>query len=223
MPLPRPLLAALSLILATAGPLASAQATDSAGSTATSGSGASSGTGLRSGSPGGSTGLMDRYAGQRVFGLNLGQSNYQVGCGASLFECDDQDRYVHVYARGMNNDTFGAELGLVDAGRIDRGGGGTRAQGINLSLVGQTPETNGLRLYGKVGTTFGRTRVSSDPASPVASGRETGFGVSYGIGASYAITPQLSAVLALDSHDLRFPGGEREPVRATSLGLQYRY
>ena len=60
-------------------------------------------------------------------------------------------------------------------------------------------------------------------ASGIAAGSEQGFGLSYGAGVSYDFTPRLSATLELDSNDFRFAGGGRDPVRSTSLGLQYRY
>ncbi len=208
MPMPRPLLALLAcLAIAVALPAAAQDA----------------GSGLRADRGSGATGLWRPEPGQRTVGLSLGQSSYRIGCGGGAFACDDSDRSVHAYLRSMHSERWGAELGLVDMGRMDRGGGSTRAQGINLSLVGNAPMGHGFNLYGKLGTTYGRTRVSSDAASPVVGGRESGFGLAYGAGVSYDFTPRLSAVLAWDSHDFNFPGGEREPVRATSLGLQYRY
>ena len=49
------------------------------------------------------------------------------------------------------------------------------------------------------------------------------MGLSYGAGVSYDFTPRLSATLEWDSNDFRFASGGRDPVRSTSLGLQYRY
>jgi outer membrane autotransporter protein len=57
----------------------------------------------------------------------------------------------------------------------------------------------------------------------VASGSESGFGVSYGVGAEYAFNPQLSAVLQYDSHDLNFAGNGRDRVSATTAGLRYKF
>lgn len=183
----------------------------------------STGTGVRPSWGEGNSSLLAPGSGRTSIGLNLGRSDYQVGCGNLLLGCDDEDRYVHLYGRSMVNDYWGAELGLVDMGSIDRGGGSTKAQGINLSLVGRAPLGNRFSLYGKLGTTYGRTRTSASPLSGLAEGTEHGFGLAYGAGVSYDITPRLSAVLEWDSHDLRFAGGGRDPVRATSLGLQYRY
>jgi opacity protein-like surface antigen len=65
--------------------------------------------------------------------------------------------------------------------------------------------------------------VSAAPGSGIASGNESGFGVSYGIGAEYVFSPQLSAVLQYDEHRLKFAGTGRDRVSATSVGLRYRF
>ena len=78
-------------------------------------------------------------------------------------------------------------------------------------------------MYGKVGASYGRSDTAMLAGlGPNALG-ETGYGLSWGAGLSYDFTPRVSAVLEWDNHDLRFGGASREPVRATSLGLQFRY
>lgn len=156
-------------------------------------------------------------------GLNLGRSHYNLRCGSTSFLCDDTDNSVHVYAGTMVDNFWGVELGYLNMGRIARAGGDTRAQGLNLSLVGKAPLGRSFGVFGKVGTTYGRTETSALASSGIAAGTERGFGLSYGAGVSYDFTPRLSATLQWDSHDFRFAGSGRDPVRSTSLGLQYRY
>lgn len=178
-------------------------------------------------------------SGTGYLGLNIGRSRFHSECGVrDVFrdldlDCGLRDNSYHLYAggglgglggmMGRMGGMLGGELGYVDMGRISRGGGTTRARGLNLSLVGRAPIAAGFGVYGKVGTTYGWTRTSSTVGSGVTSGKERGFGLSYGVGASYDFTPNLAAVLAWDSHDFRFAGGDRDPIRTTSLGLQYRY
>lgn len=161
--------------------------------------------------------------GRSSIGLGLGRSRYSVACGAASFNCDNTDNTVQISAGSMVGNFWGVELGYLDMGRINRGGGSTRARGVDLSLVGKTPVWQALGVFGKVGTTYGKTDTSAVTGSTLATGSERGFGLSYGAGVSYDFTPQLSATLALESHDFRFAGGSRDPVRATSLGLQYKY
>ena len=156
-------------------------------------------------------------------GLNLGSSNYSLGSGFGPFASKDTDTVYNLYTGTFFIPNFGFELGYTNFGKIDRAGGKTKAEGINLSLVGRAPITPSFNLFGKLGTTYGRTDVSAFPGTGVASGKENGFGVSYGIGAEYSFNPQLSAVLQYDEHKLKFAGDGRDRVNATTVGLRYRF
>ncbi|WP_114970924.1 outer membrane protein [Rhodoferax ferrireducens] len=46
---------------------------------------------------------------------------------------------------------------------------------------------------------------------------------SYGVGAEYKFTPQWSAVLQYDEHDLKFAGDNRDRISVVSLGARYRF
>ena len=178
-------------------------------------------------------------SGTGYVGANIGRSRYSPDCGTRDFfnnlgfECGLRDNMYTIYAGGglggrggaMGGAAgmFGGEIGYVDMGRISRGGGDTRARGLNLSLVGRAPIAGGFGVYGKVGTTYGWTRTSSAFLSGVESGKARGFGFAYGFGATYDFTQNLSAVLAWDRHNFKFAGGGRDPIRTTSIGLQYRY
>lgn len=156
-------------------------------------------------------------------GLSLGRSRYSVDCAGTAFVCDKSDQAVKVTAGAMSGNFWGVELGYLDLGRIARAGGTTKAQGLNLSLVGKAPIGWQFSVFGKVGATYGRTETSTRAGSGIAGGTERGMGLSYGAGVSYDFTPRLSATLEWDSNDFRFASGGRDPVRSTSLGLQYRY
>lgn len=161
--------------------------------------------------------------GSRYFGLNIGQSDFSLPSGAGGFPSENKDTSYNIYGGSYFNNNFGVELGYTDFGKVNRGGGQTEAEGINLSLVGRLPMSNSFNLLGKVGTTYGRTRVSASPASGLATGTESDWGMSYGIGAEWAFTPALSAVLAWDEHNLKFVGSGKDRVSTTSLGLRYRF
>jgi hypothetical protein len=165
--------------------------------------------------------------GSGYVGLNLGRSDYSLESGLRgfgfNFNDDDTDTSVNLYAGSFFNPNFGLELGYTHFGKINRGGGDTEAEGVNLSLVGRAPMSSQFNLLGKLGTTYGWTDVSAAPGSGIASGNESGFGVSYGIGAEYVFSPQLSAVLQYDEHRLKFAGTGRDRVSATSVGLRYRF
>lgn len=173
----------------------------------------------------GQTGMQPRtqFGSTGYIGLNVGRARYDAGCGVGIFACDNSDRALQLYGGSMFSDYFGLELGYLNFGDMSRGGGETRAKGLNLSLVGKVPVATGLGLYGKVGTTYGHTETSSLAGSGVTAGSDNGFGLSYGLGLSYDFTPKISGVLGWDSHDLRFAGSGRDSIRTTTVGIQYRY
>lgn len=139
-------------------------------------------------------------------------------CTTTALVCD-KERVPNLYAGTMIGKYWGAEMGVVETGRLWRGGIESRSQGLNLSLVGRARIAPSLGVFGKVGTTYGRTEtmILGNTGAP-----EQGFGLSFGGGVTYDITPQLSATFELESHDLRLQGA-RDPVRSGSLGLQLRY
>ena len=167
--------------------------------------------------------------GRTSVGLNLGRSKFDTRCDPG-FPCDDKDTYVALTARNMATEHFGGEIGLVHMGRMERGGGHTRATGLNLSLVGKTGSftggsgaMGGLGAFGKIGGVWGRTRTNLAPGSTLAGGTENGFGLSLGAGLSWDFSPRTSAVLEVDRYWFRFPGSGRDPVNTASIGLQWRY
>lgn len=181
------------------------------------------GTGLSRSAASGSDGYsLVPYTSGGYFGLNVGRPKYDTGCGTPGFECDDGDTSVRVYTGGMLNPFFGVEFAYLHMGDADRSGGTTRAQGVNLSLVGRVPVGDLFGVFAKVGTTYGRTRVSASPLSLVETGSDNGFGLSYGAGASFDFTRNWAVLLEWERHDFRFPGG-RDPVDAGSVGLKYKF
>ncbi len=166
---------------------------------------------------------VDGLHSRGYLGLSLGRSSFNsLSCPTTSLVCDQNDTAVRLYGGAMLGNHWGVEIGYLDLGRIAREGGKTRAQGLNLSLVGKAPLVSSLGVFGRLGTTYGRTETTASSAA-IAAGTERGFGLSYGAGLSYDLTPRLSATLEWDSNDFRFAGGGRDPVRSTSLGLQYRY
>ncbi|MBA3771069.1 MAG: hypothetical protein H0X13_00905 [Ramlibacter sp.] len=161
--------------------------------------------------------------GKSYLGLNLGRSQYQLSCGTTSLLCDDTDRVAQLYAGTLVGNFWGVEMGYLNLGRMARAGGETRVQGLNFSLVGKAQLGQSLGMFGKVGTTYGRTETAAPGAGSIGTGTGQGFGLSWGGGLSWDFTPRVSATLEWDSNDFRFAGGGRDTVRSTSLGLKFRY
>lgn len=161
--------------------------------------------------------------GRSYLGLNLGRSRSAIACSSIALTCDDTERPAQFYAGTLLGNFWGVELGYLGKGRTAWAPGDTRAQGLTLSLVGKTQLAPSMGLFGKLGTTYGRSAVPALGAARAASGADRGFGLSFGAGLSFDFTPALSATLEWDSTDVPLAGGGRDPVRSTSLGLKYRY
>ena len=150
-------------------------------------------------------------------GFNLARAEYRLPCSITVLQCRTTE------VAGEYSRTWSLELGLQDLGHASTAAWPShRAHALNLSLLGRRPVAGMPRLsvYGKFGTTYGFT----DPvgAGAGATPGEAGVGLAYGAGISMDFTPRLSATLGWDSHDFRVSTGLRD-VRATSIGLQYRY
>ena len=80
-------------------------------------------------------------------------------------------------------------------------------------------------VFGKLGTTYGRTSTSTSASagSGIATGKDSGWGESYGLGLSADLGSNWSAVLEWQRHRFHFAGNNKEAVRTTSLGVKYRF
>lgn len=83
----------------------------------------------------------------------------------------------------------------------------------NLSLIGKAGVATdlGLGVYGRVGTASRAGLLGNEG------------GLTYGVGLSWDFSSSGSAIVGWDSYDFRTATGEGRDVRATSLGLQWRY
>ena len=166
--------------------------------------------------------------GKTYLGLSVGRSYFDASCDTTpSLACNRADRTARFSLGRSIDPNWSVEASYVDLGTMARLGNATRAQGLDLSMVGRARLAPDVGVFGKLGTTYGRTETSvmgGPPASAAPfAGNEQGFGLSFGGGVSYDITKRLSATLEVDSHDFRFAGGGREAVRSTNLGLQFKY
>lgn len=166
---------------------------------------------------------MFNPSGDSYVGLNVGRSDYSVGNGIGVFNRDQGDTAYNLSTGHYTHKNIGVELGYTDFGRIARAGGTTKAQGLNLSVIGRAPLGTSFNVLGKIGTTYGLTDVSSAAGSGIVSGTENSFGWSYGVGAEYLFNPKWSAIVQYDEHQLKFAGDNRDKVGAAYLGVRYLF
>lgn len=158
------------------------------------------------------------YAESGYWGFNLGAPKYDKSC-ADGFKCDDPSVGGKIYVGGKFNHWLGMELGYANFGKMDRSGGQTKSQGVNLSLVGTLPLSETFKAFGKVGTTYGWTDIDADVGR---TGDDKGFGLSYGAGLGYDISPTTQVVVEWDRHDFNYVGGDAA-VDMYSVGMKFRF
>jgi OmpA-OmpF porin, OOP family len=153
-------------------------------------------------------------------GLNVGASHYNTPCAGS-FSCDNPNVAGKIYTGGMISKAFGLELGYLNMGNADRNGGTTKAQGVNISLVGNLPVTDSFSVFAKGGATYGWTNISAAPGT-VPTGDENGFGLSYGAGLGYDVSRAVQVVAEWDRNRFKFVSG-RDNVDLYSAGVRFKF
>ena len=158
------------------------------------------------------TGTLRWPAGPTALGLQVDAAPWRTPCGSIALPCEGDAATLPLYLSA----TAPRSLSL----QISRSAGASAlgdasALPPNVSLLGRAgiaPDL-GLGIYGRLGTITTRS---------LAGTRSEG-GITYGVGLSWDFSRRGSASLGLDTYDLRSIGGEARDVRATSLGLQWRY
>ena len=162
------------------------------------------------------------YTTSGYVGLAIGTGDIDSSCAAGT-KCEDPDGAVHIFTGGMFNPNFGLQLGYFRLNDADRNGGKTKISGVNLVLTGVAPLTNTFSLVGRVGGTYGWTDVSAAPGVVTATGDETGFGASYGVGVAWDFNRNWSVTLDWDRHHLKFPGDDKKNTDIATIGFKYRF
>jgi opacity protein-like surface antigen len=127
-----------------------------------------------------------------------------------------------VQAGGNFNQMLGIELGYADFGHMQAFGGDTEAKATSISLTAGLPLGPQFGLFAKAGGAYGRTEVTASPTVPVFTGKKSGWGSTWGVGATFAVTPNVQVRADWDRYKLDFVGGEHD-VDFLSAGVQLRF
>lgn len=152
-------------------------------------------------------------------GIGAGVSDFNDACIGGR-SCDRHDTAWKIYGGGKFNETFGFEVGWVEMGRTEIGGGSLEARGLNLSLLAGFPVGMNSGVHAKLGTTYGTAETNG--IAGLNSGRNRDWGMSYGIGGSIGLNPNLQLRLDWDRYRFDFNGGNRD-VDALMLGMQVKF
>lgn len=161
------------------------------------------------------------YTTNGYIGVNLGESRFDNENCVFGFSCNDKsdDLAGKIYVGGMFNPHFGVEVGYVNVGKQKLNGGDRKAQGANVSLVGVIPVER-FSFFGKVGSTYSWTETSAT-AGPT--GDKDGWGLSYGAGVGFDMTPQTQLVLEWDRNRIDFAGANDTDVDLYTAGVKFRF
>lgn len=162
------------------------------------------------------------YTSSGYIGISGGKPDLKTGCAAGQ-GCDDPDSAWSIYLGGQFNPYLGLQLGYLQLQDADRNGGDTKVRGVNISLTGALPLGSNFSLNGRVGGTYGWTKTSVGTGVAAPSGNEEGFGVAYGVGASWDFDRHWSVTVDWDRHRLKFAGDEKKNTDIASVGLRYRF
>ncbi len=163
------------------------------------------------------------YTSRGYWGLSLGRTKFDLGCGSGAFGCDSHSNVsVNAYTGGMFNEWLGLELGYLNTGKLDRAGGDTSAQGVNLRLVGRVP-MGAFNVFGKAGGIYGRTKVTSDVLSGIPSGSKSGGGLSVAAGVGYDFTSHSGVTLEWARNKFKFAAEGHPNVDTTQVGYIYKF
>jgi hypothetical protein len=158
-------------------------------------------------------------------GASAGESKFRTDCQQGVtrfFDCDSRDTGFKVYAGGKFNDLLGIEVGYTDFGKIQASGGQTEAWAVPIVLTVGTPIGTRFGVLGKVGGVYSRTDIDADPDEIFNRGRKNGWGGTYGVGATFAMTQSVQLRADWDRYKLDFAGG-RKDVDMITAGLQLRF
>lgn len=154
-------------------------------------------------------------------GLSLGRGKLDASCPGGL-ECDLKDnRVFRAYAGGRFNNAIGLELGVLNIGDYQRGGGVTDGWGADVALIAGLPIGANSSIFGKLGVIYARTEVTGVPTL-LRTGKERGFGGRWGVGAQVGLTKTWALRADYDRYLLPLPG-DHEDLDVFMLGVQYTF
>lgn len=207
---------------------ATGSSTTGSGTTGSSGSGSTLGLGSTSGMSDadwergrGSSYSLLPWTAYGYAGLNLGRANWGDSCDgfSGIFDCDDTAFAGKIYTGGLISRMVGLEIGYVNFGRPDTAFGNWKAHGINASIVANLP-VDPVNIFARFGTTYGWTTTPA--GAGLRSGDDDGFGISYGLGIGFDVTPQFQVTAEWDRTRFNFINDD-EDLDMYTLGVRYKF
>jgi len=163
-------------------------------------------------------------------GGSVGQSDTDNSITSGLITSgtvDGTDTGFKLFGGYQFNQHFGLELAYVDLGKVSYSGssgaapvtgGKVETSGINFSAVGTLPLNPSFALFGKIGMFVWDAKASDVTGGAPFSATDDGTDVSYGIGASFNITKNISARAEWERFKL-----DSSDADLLSIGIVFRF
>lgn len=161
------------------------------------------------------------YTSYGYVGVGAGWSKFDLGSCAPGLYCDDTDTGFKIFTGGLFSRAFGVEAGYVNLGKGAANGGDIKAQGLNVSLIGNLPIGDAFNVYGKVGGLWGFTKTETAIAGG-PSGHEQGFNISYGAGVRFDLNRNWAVQGDWDHYRFDYVSGN-DDAQLYSLNLVYKF
>jgi hypothetical protein len=158
------------------------------------------------------TGTLRWPAPTTSLGLQVADAPWRTPCGSIALPCEGDAATLPLYLSATAPRSLSLQVSRSADASPFRGASSLPPNVSLLGRAGIAPDF-GLGVYGRLGMVTTRS----------LSGARGDGGVTYGVGLSWDFSRRGSASVGWDTYDLRTIGGEARDVRATSLGLQWRY
>lgn len=136
---------------------------------------------------------------QSYIGANVGRSDQKLSVD-EIGSSKDHDTAFKIYGGYQFTPVFGIEAGYADLGKADISAVGVtvggRPKSIYVAATGTLPLNDKFALFAKVGAASTRTTIH---ATGDADSKEKNTTALLGVGASFAITPSVLAVLEYEN------------------------
>lgn len=154
--------------------------------------------------------------------FTVGRSQFDLTNGTGLYNSESRDTSYRIAYGWRFLPFLGGEVGYLDAGKVARGGGETKARAVNLSLVASVP-VGPFSLFAKGGGAYSETKTTSLPLSGVQEGNASGWGPAYGAGVALNVLPNMAVVAQWERTKMHFAGLGKDDVENSSVGLRLRF
>ena len=164
----------------------------------------------------GEAGTFDDMANKMYFGGSIGPSDAGSYCTGAT-SCEDKDTAWKVFGGYKMTERLSAEAAYVNLGDIHKTTGGTvqnsDVSALTAAAVAAMPINDQFDIFGKVGV----MRWSSDNTA----GDESGFGMTYGVGAKMNISEKTKLRAEWEKlPSIETAPGEKTDVNMLSVGVE---